>query len=98
MFRRLANRTAAAAAAPFEIPASISSSLVKAQCVEDGLFVTDLFDLVDQRKIEDVRHEARDALDLTRTRLSSSTRALLREHGTCRGRHRTEKLACRLAF
>jgi len=84
---RLANRTAAAAAAPLEIPAVIPSSLVKAPCVEDGLFVTDLFDLVDQRKIEDVRHEARaDALDLMGTRLERLTRALLREHGTCRGR------------
>jgi hypothetical protein len=64
-----------ATAAPLEMPERMPSSLVAR-----------LFDVVDQREIEDVGHEARtDALNLARSRFERRARALLGQDRTRRG-------------
>src|SRR5450759_1238922 len=57
-------------------------------CIQHGIFVADLFDLIHQRQVEVVRHEAgTDALDLVRAGFEWFTGALLSEDGTSRGFH-----------
>ena len=78
-------RTAAATAAPLEMPERIPSSRVRRRAYSIELLVGDLLDLIHQREIKDIRHESgADPLNLVRTGLQRLTFLALREHGARR--------------